>query len=114
MDIQFDQDALNNIKAMMKDKYLKMSERYLVNAKNYLAQVAEGIETADLQKIVDNAHPLKSSSAMLGMTSLSKLAEEMELTAKTHINEETTCDLSAMGQLHDHALACYQFAQEIL
>lgn len=78
MDQEFDQENIDSIKALLKEKFCEIAKSYIKNAQKYLAGIEEGINNEDAKKIEDNAHPLKSASGMMGLARLKELAEIAE------------------------------------
>jgi len=75
-------EELGNVKSILKDRFSDLIEGYIDDTEKYLQDIEEAILNNDLKTIADNAHPLKSSSAYLGMSSISEIAKIMEETAK--------------------------------
>lgn len=78
MNGEFDQDSIDEIRTLLKDQFPDVVETYLKHGKLYIEGIISGFEEQDLKKIQDNAHPLKSSSGMLGLRKLRSLADEVE------------------------------------
>jgi len=53
-------------------------DRYLEESPNLLSAIAEAVAQGDAEVLQRSAHTLKSTSAMLGATSLSQLCQELE------------------------------------
>lgn len=78
MTSEFDQESIDGIRTLLKDKFPEVVETYLKHGKLYVEGIVSGFEAQDPKKIEDNAHPLKSSSGMLGLRKLRFLADEVE------------------------------------
>lgn len=79
---KMDMEELEGTKAILKKRFPEMIEGYLEDTEMYLKGIEEGLKGGDLEKIAKNAHPLKSSSAVLGVLGVSDIARAMEETAK--------------------------------
>ena len=72
-----DMDELQNVRTLLKDKFPEIVEGYLEDAENYFAGLREGVEQNDIAKMAQYAHPLKSSSAALGIVCAHKLVSKI-------------------------------------
>lgn len=59
-----------------------MAARYLENARNYAEVIRQAAMVGDMASIEAHAHPLRSSSAMLGFSELADHAEAIESAAR--------------------------------
>lgn len=78
MTSEFDQESIDSIRTILKDKFPDVVETYLKHGKVYVEEIVSGFEAQDTKKIENNAHTLKSSSGMLGLRKLRSLADEIE------------------------------------
>ncbi len=78
----FDEAAFNATKELMKDRFGILAEKYTRNAARYVQEVEQGILDEDAEKIIQGAHALKSSSAMLGFRGFQRCAVEIEAKAR--------------------------------
>ncbi len=77
-----DQEAVADMKALMKGKFRELVSRYCANGEEYIAKLKAALTAEDFDALASNAHALKSPSALLGLCRVSSLAEEIEVLAK--------------------------------
>lgn len=112
MDQEFDEQTFGAIKNLMIARLGEIIDMYLTNSRKYLDQIQSGIEKYDAQIIKDAAHPLKSSSATMGMMRLSSQAKEMEYQAKDgRVNSDHD---EALKTLFSELEAAYMSAEKYL
>lgn len=75
-------DANEQLKDLMGDKYAQLVETYTRTSDQHIVNIAEGFAQGDAKRIVDSAHPLKSSSGNMGLLMLSETATQLEADAK--------------------------------
>lgn len=63
---------------LMRDKFPLMLQGYMEDAQRYYQQLEQALEQESYEAVIAQVHPLKSSSASLGLTSVAILAEEVE------------------------------------
>ena len=73
-----DYEALHALKDFIGDAFDELVETYTRNADQYVQTIVDGLESEDAQKVVDSAHPLKSSAGNLGLMKLYELCKELE------------------------------------
>lgn len=78
----FDTELFEEARSIMKQRFGDMIEGYLEDAAMYIDKIKEGLTNDDKKAIADYAHPLKSSSAGLGIASVSTIAKDLEYGAK--------------------------------
>ena len=78
----FDLETLRETREMMGSRFPLLAQAYLDDARAYLAEIRLGLETQDAKRVAAAAHPLKSSSASLGLLGLAVLARQIEETAR--------------------------------
>lgn len=83
----FDPVFFEEARSIMEDKMPIMVDGYLEDARMYIDKIKEGFETADKNSIASYAHPLRSSSAGLGVTSISEIAKDLEYGAKKAMSD---------------------------
>lgn len=81
MEGHIDRKILNGIRDMMPAKFPELVEKYLKSATGYIGGAAEAAAGRDAVGVVDSVHPLKSSSASLGLSRLAQLAQDVETIA---------------------------------
>lgn len=89
MDTEFDQANIDSIKNLVKERFKDISDNYIRNARQYIDGIADGMSDKDAKAVENNAHPLKSSSGMMGLARLQNLAEEIENHAVEGIDDFT-------------------------
>ncbi len=77
-----DQDVFNKLKVRMKDKFPVLIDGFLRDSKLYIETIQTNIPTADISKIINAAHSLKSASGLLGFKQLHFEANRIEYIAK--------------------------------
>ena len=77
-----DERTFSDVRELLGNKFLDMVELYLENGSQYIKQAEEGLALGNANIIIDIAHNLKSSSAILGLTVVSSLAANIEERAK--------------------------------
>lgn len=82
MSDDFDQSSIDSLKELMGDDVHHLVERYIINSQKYILEIEQGIADVDAERIRGSAHPLKSSSGMMGLTKVMELAAEIEHMAK--------------------------------
>lgn len=87
MEKHFDVSALNmedmqETKRILNTRYPEMVEGFLEDVIGYISGIEEGISEGIMDKIINNAHPLKSSSAVLGLAGVSQISGAMEEAAR--------------------------------
>jgi len=95
-----DREALEKLRDLMKAKFPVIVEKYLENSTNYIAQAEEAFASGDARALANAVHPLKSSSASLGVTAVSGIAREIEHRADNVA--ENGGDLSVLEPLLDN------------
>lgn len=79
------QESIDEVKSIMKDKFPMMIEYFIEDSHGYIASINEGIEANDLKKIKSSAHTIKSSSNQLGAEKMSGIAKEIEYLSNSMI-----------------------------
>lgn len=92
-----DKEAMEDVKAAMKDKFGMMVEFYLDDAKTYIQEIEAAISESDVEKIVAPAHTLKSSSRQLGVVQVADYAMELEERAREVEEGAAVGDLDIAG-----------------
>ena len=82
-------EELESAKSLLKKRFPEIINGYLEDAEMYLKGIEEGLQSGDLEKAAKNAHPLKSSSAALGIAGVSVVARTIEESAKSGGTVET-------------------------
>lgn len=92
------QEILAQMKNLMGKKFGLMIENYLEDSAQYIAQAAKALANGNAQLLADLTHPLKSSSASLGIMRVSELAANLEHKADaiSMAGEGDLSDLSPM------------------
>ncbi len=81
MSQELDEQAIRNIKELMADSFPDVVEKYIENSETRIEQIREGFSCNNCGLVSASAHPLKSSSATLGIFPLSAIAEKIEFMA---------------------------------
>lgn len=90
--MSYDLDALDvcifdEARSVMKARFPEVVEGYLEDAEVYIGKIKDGFARNDKAAVAQYAHPLKSSSAGLGVMSVSEIAKDLEYGAKIAIDE---------------------------
>lgn len=91
-----DEETLSEMENLMGDRFASMIEKFLVNSQAYVDRAQAGFQERDSKKLADSVHPLKSSSASLGIMRLSHLAAQIEKLADESILDDRTEKLVAL------------------
>jgi len=78
----FDETVFNAIKDLMEERFGILAEKYTRNADLYVQGADAAMRAGDAEKIAQNVHALKSSSAMLGFIGFQRCAVEIEAKAR--------------------------------
>ncbi|MEM7650810.1 MAG: Hpt domain-containing protein [Pseudomonadota bacterium] len=108
----FDEELFESARDIMKARFPEMIEGYLEDAQIYIGHIKDGFADKDDKKVAHYAHPLKSSSQSIGMVGLSNVAKELELKAKSGIEENA--DISHLESLVPQIEAAFLFVQSKL
>lgn len=81
----FDTELFEEARSIMKARFPDMIEGYLEDAQMYIEKIKDGFADDDKNAVAQYAHPLKSSSAGLGVMSVSAIAKDLEYGAKDAI-----------------------------
>ena len=77
-----DMEAIEEARAVMKDKFPTMVEYFMEDTEMYINSIKEGVANVSIEKIVSPAHTLKSSSRQMGATRVSEISKEIEALAR--------------------------------
>ncbi|MCU7959294.1 MAG: response regulator [gamma proteobacterium symbiont of Bathyaustriella thionipta] len=77
-----DRDVLSELFSIMEDETADLIRTYLATTPAILSEIEEAIEAHDVASVVRPAHSLKSSSANVGASRLSQLAQIVEFAAR--------------------------------
>lgn len=83
-----DMGMMNEARMLLKGRWPEMIEGYLEDANMYIANIKEGFTNDDKVAVASSAHPLKSSSLGMGVTSVGEIAKTLELEAKEAMENE--------------------------
>lgn len=75
-------DIFETTKDVMGGKFEELISRFLSNSDSYIHTIQNGLENSNFKAVKDAAHPLKSSSAMIGFMGMSEHAKLIEACAK--------------------------------
>lgn len=78
MTADIDIETLNGIRQMMGARFPELIEKYLKNTQVYIAQAREAAKMRNGKGVADAVHPMKSSSASLGLAKMASLAQNIE------------------------------------
>ena len=78
-----DKDIIFKSKRMMKQRFPIMVEYFLEDTQNYINQIREGTIQNDYAQLVVPSHTIKSSARQMGAITVSELAKEIEVSARS-------------------------------
>ena len=84
-----DQAVLDSARETIGDQFEVMLKSYIEDAAQYVEQIVKAFEEDDKKTIVENAHPLKSSSSYIGLTAVEDIANKIETAVKAAIKEDS-------------------------
>lgn len=92
-----DTEKFQTLKTRMNTKFPQLTERYLIDSTNYLNKIHCNLKSGNLEDVAAAAHNLKSSSGLLGFTSLFDISQKIEYAAKSNDpQEQNATDLTAL------------------
>ena len=107
-----DQKAWKSITSLQKpgkeDLLTKLLSLYLVDSKDLVSTIAQGIADGNPQVVNHAAHSLKSRSSVLGAVSLSKLCKQFEELSRHGQLKEAEPLLNQLGVAFDHTSQLFQ------
>ncbi|MGB4057344.1 MAG: ATP-binding protein [Alphaproteobacteria bacterium] len=74
----FDAEVFDNLKLLMGDKFPDLVDKYIANSAKHIEQAERALANNDARLLAEAVHPLKSSSASLGLMNVSRIAGEIE------------------------------------
>lgn len=80
---QVDYEVFNTLKNKMKAKFPILLEGFLRDARTYIVTIETNLPDGRLQDILEASHSLKSASGLLGLVHVQSVAEDIEYSAKT-------------------------------
>lgn len=90
-------DANAQLKDLMGDKYGHLVETYTRTSDQHIVNITEGFAAGEAKRIIDSAHPLKSSSGNMGLLLLSETATQLEADGKrVEAGELALSDIEAL------------------
>ncbi len=78
MTAEFCEITFETIKDVMDGRLGELVEKYCRNGQSYVDSIVQSFSNQDYHTLERSAHPLKSSSATLGMVGVSRVAERIE------------------------------------
>ncbi len=101
---ELDQDVFNEMKDVMGVSFPEMINFFIEDGHGYVSLIQQGIGERDWVKTYQAAHPLKSSSAGLGLLFLSNLSMQIETCARAAVgNDSSENDLERFSDEIDAA-----------
>lgn len=82
MESDIDLETLNGIRRIMASRFSDLIDKYLKSTHEYIEEAKKAAASRDANGIVEAVHPLKSSSASLGLVKMAALARNTETMAK--------------------------------
>lgn len=73
-----DRALLNERRLVMADAFAELLAAYLEDSARLMAEIADALERADLDRLRRAAHELRGSSANVGAATLAELCSELE------------------------------------
>lgn len=78
---QFDQEMFDQAAEVMEDSLGLMIEAYQEDSATYFETILKAVTAQDADSLAKSAHPLKSSSASLGLVTVGDAARDLEKAA---------------------------------
>ena len=92
-----DEAVLREVKEFMGDKFSSVLQMYLRDAQNHLDIIFKGAtDSESLSNVMRAAHSLKSASAHIGAGAVSKLASELEASARAAMDKGTMVETATV------------------
>ena len=88
--VLIDQSIFDESKSIMKDRFSEILRFYFEDTKNYIDQIQKGLDDQEFEKIISQAHTIKSSSKQLGFIAVSDIAMQIEKYARNAIDTKNT------------------------
>lgn len=107
---------LDETKKILKESFDVMVLEYLEDCNDYIKAIKTGVLSLDKKLIMSAAHPLKSSSASMGMAGLSAIADHIETLSRSSADPDPVCYevekmLPSLNEAFEYA-GCYLRASE--
>ena len=98
-----DVDALGQLKEFIAEKFPEVVDIFIRTSEGYVRDIVSGFGDKDVQRVIDAAHPLKSSSGNLGLVRLGSLCGDVEDLGIKIIKGEASFDELGpfIGQMQD-------------
>jgi two-component system, sensor histidine kinase and response regulator len=106
---EFDDMAFRQAASILKDDIAIAIEEYLEDARSYLTSIQKGISSGDIKKIEKASHPLKSSSRSFGLSSVSCVAERINMLSRHSSDPQK--DLKDISRLYQTLEKSYAAAE---
>ncbi|MCB9983241.1 MAG: Hpt domain-containing protein [Rhodospirillales bacterium] len=90
--------VVEQLKGFIQDKFAGVVEVFINNSDKYIEAIQRGVKAGDAQTVADAAHPLKSSSANLGLVKLSEICRALEAGANDVLAGTETLEVLAVKQ----------------
>ncbi len=88
---QVDVAMLEETKQILQASFSVMIIEYLEDCDDYIKTIKKGVLSLDKALIMSAAHPLKSSSASMGMSGLSSIASSIEDLSRSNGEPDPVC-----------------------
>jgi len=93
MSDEINQDAFEQVKALMGDKFPTLVETYLRTSRAHVEKIRSAYEAENAQAIADSSHAMKSSSGNMGLQGLSESMREIEAKAREVVDGDLSLDV---------------------
>lgn len=98
----------NELKSFLGEKFPEFLESYITSMDVYVRVAYKAISENDLQSLIDNIHPMRSTSEHLGAIKLGKVAANIEDESESLIKSE---NLSTKSLLPDFETLVSEYEQ---
>lgn len=88
----FNLARLDTTRRMLGKRFPEVIQEYLEDAERYILHITQGLEKGDVDLIIKNSHPLKSSSASFGIIGVSEIAALVERSAKDILEQNLSVE----------------------
>lgn len=107
-------ETYEDTKNLMGERFAPMIKAYLDSADTYLQQAEQALHDKDFKALANSVHPLKSSSASIGFTKISKLAKIIEEKADESFENNDVPEAEDIQQLRQFVSLAEKFLSEEL
>lgn len=105
-------DVVRNLRKLMGVHFPAIINKFITTSSFYMSHVENGVVRGNAALVIDNIHPLRSSSAALGAKRLSELAQALETCCR--MRKKRLDDLSDLFPLLEEIKSALKDAETAL